>query len=185
MSHETVQPALIIGLGGSGIDIVRRFKRRFATLYPDVPYVRLLGIDTAPQVPVTQYTPPLEDDEFIYAAGFNMTYHVGVGHIDNHPTIRDWWRGYDLPLKTIQQGAGQRRPVGRLAFFVRQHEIAERLRLNVLSIFNDDTFRRLPEHYRKAINIYVVASTCGGTGTGMILDLAYLAQDVSRRWCQV
>lgn len=43
---DIVQPALIIGVGGSGIDIVRRFKRRFELLYPETPYVRLLGIDT-------------------------------------------------------------------------------------------------------------------------------------------
>jgi hypothetical protein len=182
MPSATVQPALIIGLGGSGIDIVRRFKRRFSTLYPDTPYVRLLGIDTAPQVAASASLPALSDDEFIYTAQFNMTHYVGAGRLDQNPTIRSWWRGYDsLPLKAVATGAGQRRPVGRLALFVQHGQVVERLKRNVQGIFNDRHFAGLQNHYKQLINVYIVASTCGGTGTGMFLDLAYIARDVVRQ----
>lgn len=174
-----VQPALIIGVGGSGIEIARRFKRRFQTLYPDTPYVRFLGIDTAPQVEATEELPALAEEEFIYASNFQMNFYVGEDHVDKHPAIREWWRGYDkIPLKYVSTGAGQRRPVGRLALYVVYPQVVERLRAHLHGIFNDRDFHGLPPQYRRAVNVYVVASTCGGTGTGMFLDLAYLANQL-------
>jgi len=173
---DIVQPALIIGVGGSGIDIVRRFKRRFELLYPETPYVRLLGIDTAPQTAASDDLPRLSDDEFIHAANFQMEHFVGDAFIDGHPEIREWWKGFDkLTLRHVSIGAGQRRPVGRLALFVECGRIAERLRSSLFAIFNDRVFAALPAEYRRAVNVYIVASTCGGTGTGMFLDLAYIA----------
>ena len=179
MAHRPVQPALIIGVGGSGIDIVRRFKRRFHTLYPETPYVRLLGIDTAPQTAASDRLPQLSGDEFIHAANFNMHFYVSEDRIDQNPSVREWWRGYsDLPLRAVMQGAGQRRPIGRLALFVRYSDVIQRLQQDLRAIFSDEHFQGLPGHYRQAVNVYIVASTCGGTGTGMFLDLAYVARQV-------
>jgi hypothetical protein len=180
MAHRPVQPALIIGVGGSGISIVRRFKRRFHTLYPETPYVRLLGIDTDPQSAANPQLPKLSDDEFVHAADFDMTFWVSDEKIDQNPAIRAWWRGYEgLPLRVVMRGAGQRRPIGRLAFFVRYPEVVQRLQQDLRAIFSDEHFQGLPPHYQKAVNIYILASTCGGTGTGMFLDLAYVARHVT------
>jgi hypothetical protein len=181
-AQRVVQPALIIGVGGSGIDIVRRFKRRFQLLYPDTPYVRLLGIDTAPQTEATSDVPRLTEDEFIHAANFQMEHFVGDNHIDGHPEIRDWWKGYDhLGFKFINMGAGQRRPVGRLALFVESGRVVDRLTASLFAIFNDRVFHALPPEYRRAVNVYIVTSTCGGTGTGMFMDLAYLTTHLVNR----
>ena len=101
----TVQPALIIGLGGSGIDVVRRFKRRFRMMYPTTPYVRFLGIDTAPQTPEREHLPQLSDDEFVRTSDFRMDFYTSPGYIDQHPSIRGWWKGYDgLPARFINAG---------------------------------------------------------------------------------
>lgn len=173
-----IQPALVIGLGGSGIEIVRRFRRRFKEQYPETPYVRFLGVDTEPQRERPDL-PKLSDEEFVWAAEFEMPYFVGKGHIDRFPPIRAWWQGYDhITHGFIAAGAGQRRPVGRLAFFVRYPQIKEALQRHVRSIYANESFTALPQQYKRAINIYIVSSTCGGTGTGMFLDLAYLARKV-------
>lgn len=173
-----IQPALVIGLGGSGIEIVRRFRRRFQEQYPNTPYVRFLGVDTEPQRERPDL-PKLSDDEFLWAAEFEMPYFVGKDHIDRFPPIRAWWQGYDhITHGFISAGAGQRRPVGRLAFFVRYSQIKEALRRHVRSIYANESFTALPQQYKRAINIYIVSSTCGGTGTGMFLDFAYLARKV-------
>jgi len=172
-----IQPALIIGLGGSGIEIVRRFRRRFMEQYPDTPYVRFLGIDTAPQTAPSAEAPQLLDDEFLWAGDFEMPFFVGENYISRFPAIHAWWQGYDhITQGFIAAGAGQRRPVGRLALFVRYDEIKFRLRRHVRNIYSNDSFAALPPQYRRAINVYIVASTCGGTGTGMFLDLAYIAR---------
>ena len=173
----TVQPALIIGLGGSGIDVVRRFKRRFRMMYPTTPYVRFLGIDTAPQTPEREHLPQLSDDEFVRTSDFRMDFYTSPGYIDQHPSIRGWWKGYDgLPSRFINAGAGMKRPIGRLALFVNYASVVRRINEQLREIFSSEVFFALPEEYRKAVNVYIVSSTCGGTGTGMFLDIAYIAR---------
>jgi hypothetical protein len=174
-----LQPALIIGVGGSGTEIVRRFKRRFQAAHSSTPYVRFMGIDTAPQTPESEMSPRLTDDEFVHTTSFRMEYYVSPGLIDQHPTIRTWWRGYDaLPPRFVSAGAGMKRPIGRLAFFVNYVAIQQRIEQQLNQIFSSGVFFELPEEYRKAVNVYIVSSTCGGTGTGMFLDLAYMTSHI-------
>jgi len=170
----TFAPALIIGLGGSGVDIARRFKRRLLDTSGETPYIRFLGIDTATQTTHTAEVPQLSADEFIHAANFNSDYYVGANSIDSHPAIRAWWQGYHLPTKMIQQGAGMRRPFGRLALYVHFDKVKDRLTSHLRAIFNNSVFGDLQPHYKRVINVYIASSTCGGTGTGMFLDMAYL-----------
>ena len=177
MSTPRIQPALIIGTGGSGIEVLRRFKRRFREVYPETPYVQLLGIDTAPQESLGREAPELDRDEFLYASDFRMDFYVGPNYLSRHPEIRDWWRGYDrLPLKQVKSGAGQKRPVGRLALFVHYDAVVQRIRAQVQKLFRAEVFDGLPDHYRKSVNLYILSSTCGGTGTGQFIDLAYIAR---------
>lgn len=178
---DYLHPAIIIGLGGSGIEIVRRFRRRFHELYPDTPYVRFFGIDTAPQEVGTQEIPRLLDDEFFWSSRFDPNDYVGSSTIDSRREIKSWWQGYDgLPLQFVAAGAGQRRPVGRLAFFVHFQDIRELLRQSIQQIFDSKTYFDLPDEYKHSLNVYVVASTCGGTGTGMFLDVAHVTRQLAR-----
>jgi hypothetical protein len=179
---QTLHPALIIGLGGSGIEIVRRFRRRFLELHPDTPYVQFLGIDTAPQ---EQHrgddVPELADDEFFWASRFDPSDYVGSGTIDDRREMKTWWRGYDgLPLQYVAAGAGQRRPIGRLAFFVHFPDLQHAIRKTIQQIFSSDTYYALETKYKHGLNVYVVSSTCGGTGTGMFLDVATVVRQISR-----
>ena len=177
---NVLHPALIIGLGGSGIEIVRRFKRRFREMYADAPYVRFIGIDTAPQEQERGQVPRLDDEEFFWASRFDPRHYVGSNTIDQHEAIKKWWKGYEgLPLQFIAAGAGQRRPIGRLAFFVHYSDIREQLRRAIQSIFNSNVYFELPDRYKHGINVYIVSSTCGGTGTGMFLDAGRLVRQVA------
>jgi len=170
----TFAPALIIGLGGSGVEIARRFKRRLLDTSGETPYIRFLGIDTATQTTHTAEVPQLSADEFIHAANFRSDYYVGPNDIDSHPAIRAWWQGYHLPGKTIEQGASMRRPFGRLALYVHFEKVKDRLISHLRAIFNNNVFGDLKPNYKRVINVYIASSTCGGTGTGMFLDMAYL-----------
>jgi hypothetical protein len=141
--------------------------------------VRFLGIDTAPQTPEREHLPQLSDDEFVRTSDFRMDFYTSPGYIDQHPTIRGWWKGYDgLPARFVNAGAGMKRPIGRLALFVNYQPVVRRINDQLRAIFSSDVFFALPEEYRKAVNVYIVSSTCGGTGTGMFLDIAYIARHV-------
>lgn len=168
-----IHPALIIGLGGSGIEVARRFRRRFDAEYEQTPFLRLFCIDTAPQEQENAYTPLLPQNEFFQAAAFNPSDYVGPHTVDDRSVFKAWWRGFDgLPLQYVTAGAGQRRPVGRLAFFVHFPEIRRRLTQAIQEIFQSETYFNLPDKYKRTLNVYIVSSTCGGTGTGMFLDMA-------------
>lgn len=174
-----LQPALIIGLGGSGIEIVRRFRRRLLRDYPSATHVRFLGIDTDPQAQDRPDSPRLPDDEFHHAGGFSMAQYVGEASLNNFPAIRAWWRSYsNLPLAHVAVGAGQRRPIGRLALFVHFDDVRAAIARQLQAIFQAGSFSQLPPEYRRRVTVYVVSSTCGGTGTGMFLDLAYVARQL-------
>lgn len=177
-----LHPALIIGLGGSGISIARRFRRRLLEEFPKTPYVRVLGIDTDQQEQVTADAPALADDSFMWTARFDPQNYVGPHAIDQNAEIRSWWSGYDsLPLKFVTAGAQQRRPVGRLAFFVHYEAIRQLLQRTISSIYNSENYFELPPQYQHGLNIYIVASTCGGTGTGMFLDMATVVRHVAKQ----
>ena len=172
-----LQPALIIGLGGSGIEIARRFRRRLHEDYPGTTHVRFLGIDTDPQAETKDLPPKLPDGEFHHAGNFAMQQFVGDASINSFPTIRAWWKGFgNLPFAYVATGAGQRRPIGRLALFVHFEHIRQAITRQLNAIFQADSFAQLPGHYRQHMTVYIVASTCGGTGTGMFLDLAYVGR---------
>jgi hypothetical protein len=148
-------------------------------MYPTTPYVRFLGIDTAPQTPEREHLPQLTADEFVHTANFRMDFFTGAGFINQNPTIRTWWKGYDgLPARFVAAGAGMKRPIGRLALFVNHDAVIRRISDQLREIFSSEVFFDLPQHYRSAVNIYVVSSTCGGTGTGMFLDLAYITRHI-------
>lgn len=177
--NSSLQPALIIGLGGSGIEIVRRFRRRLHEDYSDTTHVRFLGIDTDPQSQERPDLPRLSGDEFHHAGNFAMAQYVGDNSINNFPAIRSWWRSYgNLPFAFVSAGAGQRRPIGRLALFVHFDDVKAAIARQLSLIFQAESFNRLPSEYRRRLTVYVVSSTCGGTGTGMFLDLAFIARQL-------
>lgn len=174
-----LQPALIIGLGGSGIEIVRRFRRRLSHDYPGATHVRFLGIDTDPQSQERPDLPRLSGDEFHHAGNFAMHQYVGQDSISNFPAIQYWWRSYsNMPFAFVSTGAGQRRPIGRLALFVHFDDVKTAIARQLSLIFQADSFNSLPSEYRRRLTVYIVSSTCGGTGTGMFLDLAFVARQL-------
>jgi hypothetical protein len=77
-------------------------------------------------------------------------------------------------IKAIKDGASGIRPVGRLAFFHNYRKVQQAL---------ETAENRTRGHNQKllekglivepGLNIFVVGSLCGGTGSGMFLDVAY------------
>ena len=78
-----LQPALIIGLGGSGIEIVRRFRHRLDRDYEDQSHVRFLGVDTDVQKEDRDGVPRLKDGEFIHASNFSPEQYVSANALSN------------------------------------------------------------------------------------------------------
>ncbi|MCP4350123.1 MAG: hypothetical protein GY795_32000 [Desulfobacterales bacterium] len=88
-------------------------------------------------------------------------------HLAEHPHVVEWFPA-DLPVNVnLAQGAGGVRAYGRLAI---HHKIAEfrRKMKNILTNFEGGA----------QVDIYIVNSFFGGTGSGAFLDICYNVRDM-------
>ena len=181
------RPTLVIGLGGTGHEVLVRLKARFLDTYGENVFkvVKLISFDTADEsITVSsergQPVSLVKDVELVNIG------HVPVGsllrNLDRHPTIKSWLPS-NLPVRAITAGAKAIRPLGRLALFYHYNQdarVRDRLSTLIRSLANIKLRGEVGEGARVArsrgINVFVVASVCGGTGSGTFLDIAYLTK---------
>jgi tubulin-like protein len=98
-------------------------------------------------------------------------------NIIHHPQIREWWDEAALPSSDfqIEAGAGQIRPLARLAFFTNKSEIQDAVRRSYNKV---STNRIVGDRVDMGspIRIVIVTGLAGGTGSGMLFDLAALVR---------
>lgn len=184
-AKPTIYPTLVIGLGGSGANVVRYVKRRFLKTwrageqgdFTDLPAaLQVLAVDTEPLVNPSDEE-PLYSHEYAFLGKFDAT--RLVQNRQNHAPYLDWWQwdSDDLPLGYIHNGARQLRPIGRLAFFRNyvtfKTLMTDKLRATrQLASIQEAEERGFPVAADHQL-IYIVSSLCGGTGAGMFLDVAH------------
>lgn len=178
MATDTFTPTLIIGIGGTGVAVLRRFKRLYLDLYNDAAqHIRLLAFDTDDQPETDE--PKLDNSEFKHLAKPN---HIDVVNVLNaaktNPALH-WLRNSPVPQFSIVNGAGMKRLYGHLAYFWRGDSIRKMIEGAVTSLLQG-TREGAGQHTGAAFRIFIVSSLCGGTGTGMFLDISYLAQEIAK-----
>ncbi|RMH34553.1 MAG: hypothetical protein D6687_03280 [Acidobacteria bacterium] len=171
-----IRPTLVIGLGGTGVDVIRQLKRRIRQSMQPMPGVlEFLVVDTE----MPQNMPGKErilDREIAYIGDFNAG--KVLDHLDQHPHIKDWWPSDQVVTGSIFRGARQRRLVGRLSLYARWGQFAHRLDTKL------DKIRQIAENEQVEkqgirtertgqVRVYIVSSLCGGTGSGLLLDVAF------------
>lgn len=178
---------MVVGVGGMGTHTVRAVKRRFRQVWngnqppganrsqDSLPgMIQLMALDTEPLVNRLDQE-PLFADEFAYMGKFDAT--RLIANLDQHPEIARWWNYPSIPLGYIHNGAKQLRPIGRLCFF-RNYVTFKQLMETKLA--NLDKIRDMEVAQNRGFPvvgnlqlIYVVGSLCGGTGSGMFMDVAH------------
>lgn len=187
MAEIQFRPTLVIGLGGTGKEVVLLLKARFLENLGQVPEIlRFLVLDT------TLATEEVQGDlgERVYLSPIEFQY---LGNIDANdivenlhkfPFIAEWFPKILRP-GVIDRGAAMVRAIGRLALFWRVQEVVGALDAairNLMALANIPlTLQPGALTQEQGISIFIVSSLCGGTGGGMFLDMAYLAQDVLRQ----
>ncbi len=194
-----ITPTLVIGLGGTGMNVLSLFKEKILTLCgPDAP-VAFLGIDSAQErLPGAQLTA----NEFAMCDCI-LAPQV-VRNLKLYPDIERWWfdghgdyekaqepgadqgrRRKEVQPGEILNGAKMKRFVGRLACY---YNFASRIRplleqhihnlkqLAPLEAKSQRTFQ-----VRNTIRVYVVGSMSGGTGGGFFYDVAIAVRDAVQR----
>ncbi len=168
---------MVVGVGGMGTNTVRAVKRRFRNVWggDQLPgMIQLLALDTEPLVNRLDQE-PLFADEFAYMGKFDAT--RLVANLDQHPEIGRWWHYPSIPLGYIHNGAKQLRPIGRLCFFRNYVTFKQQLETKLSNL---DKIRDMETAQNRGFPvvgnyqlIYVVSSLCGGTGSGMFMDVAH------------
>ncbi len=196
------RPALIVGLGGTGQWVLTWLKRDLMLsnggTVPD--NIRLLSIDTATTLEAGQKQVTANDKEdnqpakvggvtldrteFIYVGGDARP--IALETRDNrHPQLKRWFRAkYWLDTQppavfVLDNGAGRIRQFGRLAIYK--------------DIMGGDDGQKLWSAFRTAIGtvgrmtnaerrleIIVVGSFAGGTGSGMFLDVGLILRKLAK-----
>ena len=197
-SHK-INRTICIGLGGTGRDVLMRIRRLIIERYGDfkeLPIISFVHIDTdkassnvtglrtgntyqgidlrfsdAEKVAATMTRS--EVDNITRELSRNVSNYDGSPGV--HSNISSWFPPQLLTnLKAIEEGAQAIRPVGRLAFFHNYRKIKSAIESAEQKTRGHESFMiRNNWTVDNKLNIFVVGSLCGGTGSGIFLDIAY------------
>ncbi len=188
-------PAVVIGVGHVGGLVVRRLRKavgeRFGADAPGaaaaLPHLRLITLDTDPGAGrgnSSDSQRPTPRDHLL-ARLHRPSHYLNKGR-DSGVPVESWLEPslvYRLPRNPLTEG---RRGLGRLAFWDNFRPIEQRLRaeltacLDPAALAEADRLTGLGLRSNRP-RVYIVASLAGGTGSGMFLDLAYLARHLLRK----
>jgi Tubulin like len=175
-SVAELRPTLVIGVGGTGYLGVTSVKDKMMQMLPELVeegFVRFQVIDTP-----SQKIRKLPPSEYFSCGGYNANRILDAMHREHtYEHIRPWFPPTLRPGQ-ISSGAEGIRPVGRLCFFLRRRRIEEILVGKMRALLDESLPRRAAELGVRYItgdglDIHVISSVCGGTGSGMLLDLVY------------
>ena len=183
ISHKknmVFRPTVVIGLGGTGYRTLLRLKKHLIESFGTVPScISLLSIDvTEPENEDIE----MEDGTRLLLDPNKERVVIQVPNPANlaediNPHILEWWPENTL-VAAIRSGATQIRPRGRLALFAKYEEVLERIRKAVEKVTTAQSLNDVYKMgWRRAeqlgIEVYIVNSVAGGTGSGMALDIAF------------
>jgi O-acetyl-ADP-ribose deacetylase (regulator of RNase III) len=193
MGIKTI-PSLVVGLGGTGKRALTHLKRRIYDTYgvEELPWIRLLSLD-ADSAGVNN--PPVisqRSNEFINLGNNEMriidqsdTPQV-ISHLEapENSHILDWYPDPDMKVDfpKAARGSGQVRMFGRIGLYkgdnlhttyrwLQQaaYEVSDPAAWEGFGDFDVDPTLQF---------VYIVSSLCGGTGSGMFLDVAYMLRKI-------
>jgi Tubulin like len=189
-----VSPTLIIGLGGTGSFALQYVKRKILgrleaykaagrPIPPHIPFIEYLVLDTTAQEEVLDdlFVP----DEYLNIGRLNIS--RIISHLDQESDYNvQKWFPKELDPGQIDSGAGGVRAIGRLCFFINQSEIEKAIRNKIRTITSYGNIRNFfTEHLPglwieegSTIDVHIVSSLCGGTGSACLLDTSYLVKHI-------
>jgi len=179
------RPTVFIGLGGEAVRILTHLRRRLRARFgriDDAPSLRFLAIDTDPKA----FSPTLLDahqDQLRLHESLLLPLTEGHEYRARSRALLEWlhrrWL-YNMPRSRRTEGL---RPLGRLALIDHFPAVLDALHQAVASAESpasvEATSQRLGlEFQRGAPRIMVLSSIAGGSGGGMVCDVAYTLREL-------
>jgi|GEM_PF-5321192 len=177
---------LVLGVGGTGVLSLRALKKLYFELPPSerVP-ASFLAFDFDRSALVSSYEDRYADleeaKEFHYLEPRDIQATLRNLDLaqDGQPVwakVLQWFPDRErvkIPVNEVEaNGAGQLRALGRLGFFLNDEAIEQRVRQKLNDLSGEVDLVRLSDDRR----VMLISSVAGGTGAGMMIDLAYLVR---------
>ena len=192
----SIRPTVLIGLGGTGKEVLRRLRRMFYEKYRMVglPVMEYLWFDTdIRNIDIMRNETDLLDRRIDFFAEEKIDGRVMPqsleGYRNNKGMYRHIWSWFpdaldSLSSTAITQGAGQIRPCGRLAFFHHYAKLRDEIERKAKRVQNEMSIKEMDEIFpdydvdRNDLEIVLVTSIAGGTGSGSFIDMGFLCRDL-------
>ena len=173
-------PALFIGLGGSGSDMLLHIKDKFLQRFilPKNPDGSLA--DAPERTAYLEFDTDLDDvrkrrvneTAFKNVEALELQIPSTLGDGSTPDYVRSWWDS-ELDGLKIKNGAGGIRQAGRYVFFYNANLIREKLKTTIGNLIQIPGAERM-----ESLEIILCSGVSGGTGSGIFLDMAYLSRSV-------
>ncbi len=193
MTIRTI-PSLIVGLGGTGKRALTHLKRRIFDTYgvEELPWIRLLSIDTDS---ATVNNPPVisqRNGEFI-TLGASESRLIDqsdtpqiISNLDapENRHIKEWYPDPEMKVDfpKAARGSGQIRMFGKIGLHKGDnlHSNYRWLQQAAHEVSDPASWANHPQFSvdHNVQFVYVICSLCGGTGSGMFLDIAYMLRKI-------
>lgn len=175
----TMGPTLLIGLGGTGLHMVSELRQRVSAGDPPVnqpdDLLRFLWIDTDSHPPYHRGSTPQLPRECSLNIGCFDARNFVRDACSRDPQFMEWWDCNDtitarMPA-SLENGSAIVRRLGRLGLYRYYSEVHNSLEKSILSIAQGRDGHR-------DVNVVIVSSLCGGTGSGTFFDIACMARSI-------
>ncbi len=167
--HATRVPTVLIGIGGIGGQIVRLVSNSLREY--DREFVEMVVLDTN--------TNDLQDTIDVNIPYVQTSENQTVSdYLRQNPDFQKWFPMNPLVNgKNLTQGAGQIRAVSRLGALASE----EAHRFDTIRDAINRVNRNVGGAVQNMIRVMIVGSVCGGTGSGMGIQLPFLVRDLVER----
>lgn len=187
-----MDPTLFIFLGTTSGKIGWRLKKLYQQAYGDIPIIKYLWMDIDKNIDQDGRNHFDKLQERVELSGFDPS--VVIRNLDNHRHIKAWWPDSAPPAGKLSGGGGspkQMRLIGRMALFMKfnDNRLGASFYSKLTNALNSlKQIQKLQEadelefgNFRfitntNNIRVYVIFSPCGGTGSSIAFDIAYLVR---------
>jgi len=181
MANE-IYPTLVIGLGGTGCQMAESVYRRAVGLgLEDSGQIAVLGFDTDVH-DIRRRVSKLGQGTIVQISTADRVLDILRRYPDAE---RTWFHrreelSQDILSMSLDEGAGQMRPMTRLAITDALHRgrVVQDVRQKLQRL--SETSNRPGYQWRGAVHCYVLGSLAGATGCGSFLQIALIARQVAK-----
>jgi len=187
VEEKSMVPTVLVGVGGTGVEALSRVRRLAEESYGSLkkfPLISFLTIDTDKDYKVSNPEAagsPLQDYEKYWASVSGREVSDMMSNMSKFPWIESWFpKELERNIGALEAGAGQIRACGRFAFFYNYQRIKARFNEACDRVKGHENFMLDNYDIRvngNGLNVFLVGSLSGGTGSGMIIDLGYCLRD--------